>query len=200
MQRCGVDLHQHPGGHPEGFDLGGVQHPILNLILFGKKENEILRAQIKLAVPVVFQAIEPRIVAVAPPKLHWHTAVAVLADLHRRGQLLQFRIRRDIAGGFRQGCFCQGFQYFFLGLLQTFHDLTVGLKFRVKYRIDVHIALLLFMSAPQTTVCRRDRFSGTAGSAAHTEPSAPGLAVQCPPPPPGRRHRPGRFQIAHRPP
>ena len=44
VQRGGVDLYQRARGHAERLDLGGVQLAVLNLVLLGQQQDEVLGA------------------------------------------------------------------------------------------------------------------------------------------------------------
>ena len=138
VQRGGVDLHRHPRRDPEGLDLLRVQNAVLNLLLPCQQQNKVLCAQIELAVPVVFQTVQFRIMAIAPAQLHGHPAVAMLADLHHGREFLQGLVFRHIFHtGSLRGRLQHG-QNFLDRVFQAFHDLTVGLEFRVVNRINFH--------------------------------------------------------------
>ena len=93
MQRRGVHLYQCPGRGTEGLDLGGVQLAVfVDVVHLCQQQDEVLGAQVEFGIPVIFQAVELCVVAVAPAQLDGHTAIEIFADLHRRRQILQQRL------------------------------------------------------------------------------------------------------------
>ena len=57
MQGRGVDLDQRAGRGAEGFDLGGVKLAVLDVLHPGQQQDEILGAEVELAVAVIFQTV-----------------------------------------------------------------------------------------------------------------------------------------------
>ena len=73
MQGGGVNFHQSTRGNTESLHLAGVQLAVRNLILLGQQKDEINVAQVELAVPMVFQAVQFGVVTVAPAHLEGHS-------------------------------------------------------------------------------------------------------------------------------
>ena len=80
VQRGGIALHHHAGGNLESLDLGGIQLAVDDLVLLGQQQNEVLSAQIELAVTVELQAVQLGIAAVAEAQLEGHAAKERGAD------------------------------------------------------------------------------------------------------------------------
>ena len=145
MQGGGVNFHQSTRGNPESLHLAGVQLAIRNLILLGQQKDEVPDAQIELAVPVVFQAVQLGVVAVAPAHLEGHTAKERSPQRGGFRQVLQRGFLRYIAGAFRQrGGSAQGLDH---GLAFGFisgDDTAVRGKLGGSNRIDGHLFFLPF--------------------------------------------------------
>ena len=147
MQGGGEDFYHHTGGNLKCLDLCGVQNAVLDLFLPGQQQNEILGAQIKLAVPVVFQAVELGVMAVAPAKLGGHAAEAMFADFDSGGQFLQHRIGGNILYMIGAGGRGQGSQDFLDGFVHAGDDLAIGLELGIVNRINLHRLYSLISSA-----------------------------------------------------
>ena len=57
MEGGGVDLNRHALGDKEGFDFGGIENPVFDLIPFGQKEDEVLIGEVEFGVAVVLKAV-----------------------------------------------------------------------------------------------------------------------------------------------
>ena len=75
MQSCRIYLHQHSRRDPESDCFGRIYNSFSDLRSFRKKTDKILCSEVYLAVSVIFEAVELRIVPVAPAKLHGHAAI-----------------------------------------------------------------------------------------------------------------------------
>ena len=73
----GIDLDERARRDQEGLHLCGIKEAVGNLFLSGKKQDELLCAEIELAVPVVLQAVQVAIMSAAPAQLHRHPAKTV---------------------------------------------------------------------------------------------------------------------------
>ena len=135
VQGGGVDLHQHPRRHVERLYLRGIQHTAFTLVAPCQQQDEFLRPQIELAVPVVFQAVQFCIIAIAPSQLDGHSAIAVLTDLRHRGQFLQGGVFRDIVHAPPLGRVFQNVQKLRHGPIQPGDDLSVSAEGGVEHRI-----------------------------------------------------------------
>ena len=87
----------------EGLNLGRIQAAVFHILPLGNQQNEIPAAQVQLAVPVVLQAVELRIVAIAPAQLDGHAAVNACRQLPGHGQLHQLLLQWHILHRLRQG-------------------------------------------------------------------------------------------------
>ena len=94
-------------------------------------------AHVKLAVPVVLQAVQFGVAAPAHPQLDGHPAVGVGTKQFKDGQGLQLRNGGLVGGAtFRQGDGFHGRQQA-IQLIALMH-LPIGGKFCVKYAFDLH--------------------------------------------------------------
>ena len=99
VQGGGKDLDHLALRHQEGLAQSGVKEAILSdLSLLAQQKDEILRPQVHLGIPVVLQAVEDRVVAVAKAHLDRHAAIEPVAQLGRHGQVLQLLELRNIGG------------------------------------------------------------------------------------------------------
>ena len=102
----------------------------LALRLQAEDQHESFRSQIEFRVPVVFQTVQLCVVAVAPAQLGGHTAEAVIPDQVGGRQVLQLRLRGDVAHALRQRGFGKAGHDLGYSILQTGNDLAVGFEFR----------------------------------------------------------------------
>ena len=136
VQRGSIHFHQHAGGHPEGLHFGSVQNAFFNFTLQSNQQDEIFSAQIELAVPVIFQAVELRVVAVAIAQLERHAAKEGFADRFGVFSCVQHVHLGDVfhvlglVAGFQSG------QNAVHGI--AFHNAAIGLEGRIGDRINVH--------------------------------------------------------------
>ena len=141
MQRSRVNFDRDACRDAENFHRGGVQNPVRNLILFGKQQDEVLPADVDLAVPVVFEAVEFGVVTPAHAQLNRHAAVGAVTEVRKDFAGLKTVDARLIGGAFGgQGNRFHGCAEF-RGVI-ALEDFAVGLEFRVGDGIDFHGFLL----------------------------------------------------------
>ena len=140
MERRGIDLDERAGGCAEGLDLRGVELAIDDLLALGQQQNKVAGAQVELAGAVILQAVELRVVAVAPAQLEGTAAVHEqtecvgtfdLLELGRGGHVLaalgngRGGERLDKRGGQAGG--------------HVVPHAAVGLEFGIVDRVDMHV-------------------------------------------------------------
>ena len=92
MQGGGVYFHHNAGGYLEGLYLRGIQLAVFDLALLRDEQDEIFNADVHLAVAVVFEAVQLRVVSPAHSELHRHSAEYAVAVFQIAGQIKFFDI------------------------------------------------------------------------------------------------------------
>ena len=136
MQRGGIALHQHPGGHAEGLHAGGVQHAVHDLALLGNQQDKVLRAQVELAVAVELQAVQAGVAAIAPAQLEGHAAKERLAHLVCTLRLVEQLLPGHIHHAVGQGRFLQGSEEG--RYIVALHHAAIGREGSIGYGKNLH--------------------------------------------------------------
>ena len=143
MKGRGIDFDERARRDQESLHLCGIKEAGCNLFLSGKKQDELLCAEIELAVPVVLQAVQAAIMSAAPAQLHRHPAKTVIAHHICGGEVLKQRLGRHIAGAFRKRDLCECRKNFRDGFFETGDHSAIRDKFRIMDGIDCHSVALL---------------------------------------------------------
>ena len=79
MKRRRIHLDRHTRGGKESLHLRRVEHTVFDLILLCEQKYKIIGPDVDLAVAVIFQAVQLRVMAPAHAELDRHSAVGAVA-------------------------------------------------------------------------------------------------------------------------
>ena len=143
MKGRGIDLDESARRDQEGLHFCGIKEAVCNLFLSGKKQDELLCAEIEFAVPVVLQAVQAAVVSAAPAQFHRHPAKTVIAHHICGGEVLKQRLGRHIAGALRKRDLYKSRKNFRDGFFETGDNSAIRDKFGIMDGINRHSTVLL---------------------------------------------------------
>ena len=146
MQRGGVDLDERAGGRAERLDLRGVELAVDNLLTLGEQQNKVASTQVELARAVILQAVELRVVAVAPAQLERTAAIHEQAERIGALDLLQLRRGGHVLAALGDGrCGERLDERGGQAGRDVIPHAAIGFEFGVGNRVDMHVRSCSFM-------------------------------------------------------
>ena len=140
MERGVEDLNNRTRRHAERLDARGVELAVLDLPAMRHEQNKIAGAQVKLAGAVVLQAVETRVVAVAPAELEGTAAKHEKAQFIGILDALELRRACNVLAALGNG---RGRECLEHGRRELGRDVipnvAIGFELGIVDRVDMHV-------------------------------------------------------------